>query len=385
MVAPDCYGAEQKVATRLRAQRGNREGRAKAAPEPRLDLGSVIGHPAALASIRRQLGAGSISHAYWVTGPPQVGKTTLALSLAAELLAAQGWPGGPLAHPDLWVDDRDSSIGIDRIRAHESEIDLDQGPTLQHFLSLLAYAGKAKVAVIGNAERLSLEAANSLLRLLEEPRPGTVILLCTSRPDSEHLPSTLRSRCQQLLLGPVETETIRAWLISDHGISPENAQVAAAVCLGRPGLGLEMGRDPALGRRASERLDQLLACTTQGPGGWLELSRQLAERGTDREVARGALRVWASFLRDCCCLAGGAPELIRWPDAAAGAADWASRLGLPGCSRRYDLALDALARIDEMSTPRLVLDRFLLLTFGDGSGSTRAGEPQPVSGTSDQR
>jgi len=338
-----------------------------------------------VASLRHQLSTRALSHAYWISGPPQVGKTTLALAMAAELLAGAEWPGGLLSHPDLWLEDGQGSISIDRVRAHDSDLEAEAGPTLQHFLSLSAFAGMGKVAVIGNAERLSLPAANSLLRLLEEPPPNTVIWLCTARPDSEHLPSTLRSRCQQLLLGPVETEAISQWLVGVHRFSPEVARGAAAICLGRPGLALEMAQDQELGQRTAEQLDQFLACADGGPRQWLELSRQLAERGTDKDLARGALRVWASFLRDCCCQAIGAPELSRWPDQAERATEWATRLGTAGCSRRYDLALDALARLDEMATPRLVLDRFLLLTFGEGPQGLSGGDRQPVLSAIDPR
>ena len=325
----------------------------------------VLGHRAQVSALQHQLATRGLSHAYWISGPPQVGKTTLALAVAEELLSGRDWPGGLPAHPDLWLEDGPGSIGIDRIRAHDSDLEAAQGPSLQHFLSLSAFAGAAKVAVIGNAERLSLPAANSLLRLLEEPKPNTVIWLCTARPDSEHLPSTLRSRCQQILLGPVPTDAIAEWLERVQGVGSEPARVAAAICQGRPGLALELARDPELSRRADEQLSQFVACAEQGPRGWLELSRQLAERGTDRQVASGAVRVWASFLRDCCCLATGAPQLSRWPDRSAQAARWSQRLGAEGCSRRYDLALDALSRLEEMATPRLVLDRLLLLTFGD--------------------
>ncbi|MGH7643548.1 MAG: ATP-binding protein [Candidatus Dormibacteria bacterium] len=373
------------MASRRKAPSGGGEG-APRPPSPAYEgLGNVIGHLLALASLRHQLATRRLSHAYWVSGPPQVGKTTLALSVAAELLGGAEWPGGLLSHPDLWLEDGQGSISIDRVRAHDSDLDAEEGPTLQHFLSLSAFAGTGKVAVIGNAERLSLPAANSLLRLLEEPPPNTVIWLCTARPDSEHLPSTLRSRCQQLLLGPVETEAIAGWLVGFHGFDEEAARVAAAVCLGRPGLALEMAQDKGLSQRAAGQLDSFLACREGGPRQWLELSRQLAERGTDKELARGALRVWASFLRDCCCLALGAPELSRWPDRAERAAEWAQRLGTAGCSKRYDLALDALARLAEMATPRLVLDRFLLLTFGEEPKGPSGGERQPVLSAIDQR
>jgi len=356
-----------EVSSRARAQPGDGQVRV-----PDLQLDHVIGHLPAVAALRRQLETGTLSHAYWISGPPQVGKTSLALAVAAELLQARGWPGGLLYHPDLWLEDGSASIKIERIRAGAPDADAEEGPTLQHFLSLSSFAGSGKVAVIGNADRLTLPAANSLLRLLEEPAANTVIWLCTSRPESERLPATLRSRCQQLLLGPVEPEIVRDWLVAAHSIAPEAAQVAAAICLGRPGLALAMAGDKKLRQVAVEQLEALLACGEEGPAAWLELSRQLAERGTDREVAVGAMRVWASFLRDCCSLAVGAPLVSRWPDQAEQAAAWATRFGASGCSRRYDLALDALSRFDEMSTPRLVLDRFLLLTFGD--------EPEEPSG-----
>ncbi|HEY6538212.1 MAG TPA: hypothetical protein VI138_04120 [Candidatus Dormibacteraeota bacterium] len=356
------------------------------APLPdQIGLAQVIGHLPALAELRHQVQSRTLAHAYWLTGPPQVGKTTLALAVAAELLGAADWPGGLLAHPDLWLDDGEGTLKIERIRPHESNPDDEAGPTLQHFLSLSAFAGTAKAAVIGNAERLSLAAANSLLRLLEEPPSNTVIWLCTSRPESAHLPSTLRSRCQQLLLGPVQAEAIGEWLVSVHGVSREAARVASAICLGRPGLGLALARDRQLSRRAGEHLEAFLACPAKGPRGWLELSRTLAERGTDREVARGAVQVWASFLRDCCLEAVGASQDRRWPDHAGQAREWAGRLGPEECSRRYDLALDALARLDEMATPRLVLDRLLLLTFGDDPPRDSAGESRAVLSASDQR
>lgn len=327
-----------------------------------LSLASVVGHKSQVEHLRRQLQAGSAAHAYWISGPPRVGKTTLALGLAAELLDSSGWPGGMLSHPDLWLDDGEGSLGIDRIRRGES--DTAEGPTLQHFLSLSAFSGGPKVAVIANAERLTLPASNSLLQLLEEPPAECVICLTTSRPGSEHLPSTMRSRCQEVLLGPVDPDLVSAWLERTQGAPAAAAELAAALCQGRPGLAQEMVRDTGLEERTSSVLESLTRCAERGPGSWLELSRELAERGRDREVVVFALRAWAAFLRDCCCAAVGAAALTNLPSWSEAAAAWAERLQLAGCLRRYDLAIDALARLAEGATARLVLDRFLLLTFG---------------------
>jgi hypothetical protein len=327
-----------------------------------LSLGSVVGHQAAVARLRLQLQAGSVSHAYWITGPPRVGKTTLALALAGELLRAEGWPGGLLAHPDLWLDDESGNLIVERIRGGGEE--RGEGPNLQHFLSLLAFGDRAKVAVIANAERLTPAAASSLLRLLEEPPPQSVICLTTSRPESERLPSTLRSRCQELHLGPVDAAAISGWLQSRAGCSPGAAEVAAAISQGRPGLALELVADQELEERGAAAVRRLVDCAGQGPGSWLSLSRELAERGRDREQAVFALRSWTAFLRDCCCLAVGASDRLTLPRWRREAGEWAEAMGGQGCLKRYDLALDALARLDESATARLVLDRFLMLAFG---------------------
>lgn len=347
-----------------------------------LSLSGVIGHQMQVEHLRQQLRGGSAAHAYWMAGPPRVGKTTVAKALAAELLGSSGWPGGPLSHPDLWLDDGEGSLGIDRIRLGDS--DTAEGPTLQHFLSLSAFAGGPKVAVIANAERLTLPASNSLLRLLEEPPAECVICLTTSRPGSEHLPTTMRSRCQEVLLGPVHPGLIAAWLERVHGAAAAAAELAAALCQGRPGLAAEMVGDPGLEERTSSALESLTGCADRGPGSWLELSRELAERGKERELVVFALRAWAAFLRDCCCAAAGAEALTNLPSWSEAARAWAARLQLAGCLRRYDLAVDALARVAEGATARLVLDRFLLLTFG-GEPPTPPSLGQVVSGAPPDR
>lgn len=348
-----------------------------AAPPVATCLDQVVGHEQARSQLRRQLDRGTIAHAYWISGPARVGKTTLAVALAVELLDAEGWPGGPLVHPDLWLEDGIGPLGIDRIRPGAG--DPAAGPALQHFLSLSAYAGRAKVAVVANADRLTLPAANSLLRLLEEPPASSVICLTTSRPDSEHLPNTLRSRCQELVVGPVAPASISAWLRQTTGAGEREAEVAAALSQGRPGLARDLAQDPQLGQRTDSALEGFLNCLDRAPAGWLEFSRQLAERGKDRDLALSGLRTWTAFLRDACCIAAGAEELVHLPSWRGPARLWAERFQLAGCLWRYDLAVDALARLAEGATARLVLDRLLLLVFGGPAVAPTAGERRRMS------
>ncbi|HKR98895.1 MAG TPA: AAA family ATPase, partial [Candidatus Dormibacteraeota bacterium] len=133
----------------------------------------VIGHGAVLRRLAEAAEHGRLTHALLFAGPDQVGKTTLALALATALLHSQTWPGGPAAHPDLWVEDsEDQYIHIDRLRLGGRE-----GPTLQDFLALRPYAGGRRVAVMGRSDRLTEQAADSLLKTVEEPPANSHLIL----------------------------------------------------------------------------------------------------------------------------------------------------------------------------------------------------------------
>ncbi len=318
----------------------------------------LVGHQRAVALLRRQLERDRLAHAYWITGPDQVGKTTLARALAAECLEAVDTPGGVDAHPDFWADDEPGSCRVERICGGEVG---PLGPSLQHVLSRTPYAGGRRAVLIANAERLTDEAANSLLRLLEEPPPGTVLLLTTARPQHEHLPPTLPSRCQPLGLGAVPAAAIGDWLRARPGADPRAVETAVTLADGRPGRALALAADPACAARAEASVERLLGGAGQGPDGWLDLA---AELGTDAEGAREAARSWTAFLRDVCRIAAGAPELVRWGRFRAPAATWAGAIGLEGSLARLDDLHQSQQRLAGNASPRLVLDRLLLRCFG---------------------
>lgn len=145
----------------------------------------IAGHKKQIEFLENALKRGKLSHAYVFAGPTGVGKKAIARKIAHELLGSQAD-----FIPDLLEIDGHEGIKIEQIRE------------LIYKLSLKPYSAKYKVAIIDSVEQMTIEAANALLKNLEEPKPDTIIILITS--NAERLPKTILSRCQKINFGPIE-------------------------------------------------------------------------------------------------------------------------------------------------------------------------------------
>jgi DNA polymerase III delta prime subunit len=145
---------------------------------------SIAGHKRQLEFLSNAVTTDKLAHAYTFAGPDSVGKKMVALKLAQVLLESE-----EKFHPDLLEINGDGEIKIEQIRE------------LVYKLSLKPYMGKFKVAIIDQAENLNTEAANALLKTLEEARPNTIIILVTANPN--RLPKTIISRTQKINFGLV--------------------------------------------------------------------------------------------------------------------------------------------------------------------------------------
>jgi DNA polymerase-3 subunit delta' len=216
----------------------------------------IIGHEWAIALLRQSLATDQIAHAYLLTGPPQVGKTRLALSLAKALNCEQ--PDPPCGrcpacrkidqgvHPDIGFigdDNPGGSIKIDQIRA------------LRREAVLSPYEGRYRVYILRRADRATIEAANSLLKILEEPPAHVVLTLTAVHPES--LPPTVVSRCQRLDLRAVPLGVIEASL-QERGLPAPDAQLLARLSGGRIGWAFSAGEDDAILRQRQQDLDLLI-------------------------------------------------------------------------------------------------------------------------------
>jgi DNA polymerase-3 subunit delta' len=329
-------------------------------------LDDVLGNADSVGWIRDALRAGRLGHALLLTGPDQVGKTTLLLAVAAELLPSGAWPGDLTTHPDLWLEDGAvERIGIERIRAGR------EPGSLQEFFSLRPYAGGSRAAIIARAERLTEPAANSLLKTVEEPPPGSHILLTAENP--ERLPDTIVSRCQRLSLGPVPLRAIEGWLRDRHSISEATAAVATELSAGRPGRALRLARDPAALSAELASLDHFLAAGGGGIPAALAAAAELAP-GPGAEGRRRLLlnlAVWTSFVRDVALHAAGAPEMAAWGSRSAALERWSEALPLDRSSVILDSLLQASSDAAANAHPRLLLEALFLDIFGGSPSPPR--------------
>jgi DNA polymerase-3 subunit delta' len=328
----------------------------------------IVGHGAVVRTLRRDAEAGALAHATLLSGPEGVGKTTIAEALAGDVLGGDAWPGGLQAHPDHWLEDSPMErIPIDRVRAGGGTP--EEGPSLQDFMLLLPYAGGSRVAVVGRADRLTEQAANCVLKTLEEPPPRTHIILCAAHP--ERMPATILSRCRQLALAPVPVGELAAWLRDAHAVEPGRATTAAALSAGRPGRALALATQPGSMRDDLVAVDALLRLPAAGPtprSAALIAAGSLAppSNAEGRERALAQVTAWTGFVRDAACVAGGAGELAVWEPYREAARVWAREVGTRRLTELLGRLVDTADQLAQYASPRLTYEvLFLDLLTGD--------------------
>lgn len=227
---------------------------------------------------------GAMPHALLLSGPAGLGKRAFAARLAAFLLCEQrgddacGRCRGCLlvkagSHPDR------TGVGIE-LRDDgkpRTEIVVEQIRVLSGRLSMTAQFGGFQVATIDPADLMNTAAANALLKTLEEPGAGTVMILVSDQ--SSRLPATIRSRCQRLDFALPDRSAAIAWLKSEGLNDADTALDAAA---GNPGVALELARGDGLALRAEVAKD--LAALWAGRGSCAEVANRWAKTEGERRL-----------------------------------------------------------------------------------------------------
>lgn len=197
-------------------------------------FGGVIGHAAVTALLRDELE--QPTHAYLFVGPASAGKATVARRFAAALVAPDAHGRSRVLdgnHPDVIVVEPDgrSAITVDQARRTASQASLSP-----------LEAGR-KVFLFEEAGIMNDEAANALLKTLEEPSPSTIFLLVAESEDD--LPDTVASRSRTIVFGRVSDDELEAGLVA-LDVAPERAADVTSIAGGRPGLAISLATEPAV-------------------------------------------------------------------------------------------------------------------------------------------
>ena len=301
--------AKKKTASKKGAAKSAARAAERAKPQ---NVSEIRGHAATLQLLATALGRGRLPHGLLFVGPGGVGKTRVAAFLA-KCLFCPNTSSDELAacgecescrqvdagtHPDLLVAERiagkrdltiDVFLGAKDKRGREG---------LLAAMALSPMQADRKVAIVRDADRMNVEAANALLKTLEEPPPRSVLVLVAESP--EDLLPTIRSRCQQIRFGPLADGDVAALLETMHDeLPPGEAEGIAALAGGSLDIAGQL-LDPAL----RELRDMLFQAFARPPLKTPELAKSLGDRlgkvgdaAAKREAVRWLLRFAFDFLR----------------------------------------------------------------------------------------
>jgi DNA polymerase III subunit delta' len=323
------------------------------------------------------------AHAYLLHGPAGVGKRVAALGFAAELLG-DGDRVERRAHPDLYV-----------LEPHGDQIRIDDVRELRHDLHMRPFEADRRVYLIFDAHLLNAEAADALLKDLEEPPPYAVVVLAAD--ELGPIPETVRSRCQLVPFRRLSERAVRAEAERlAPGLAPEELTAIARVAGGRldrvarlldagaarrrgellavaRAVYADPGFDPAAAAQAvtalaAERGAEARAAAEESlaardlPDREAEQYARRAERGAEREEILFALEELAAWYRDLVVVAAGAePAVVHYDRLADLTAD-ATTERMLGAERAAELVRETWRTFEEFNvTAALALEAMFVL------------------------
>ncbi len=210
----------------------------------------IYGHEKQIAILKQALAQNRVGHAYLFSGIDGAGKKILALELAKVLNCEKADEINDSCekctvclkikhhnHPDIFLIEAEGQfIRIAAIRE------------IQEQMTFRPMEGKKRIYVIDNADRMNEQAANALLKTLEEPSASNILILITAKPYT--LPSTIISRCRHMRFNPVAIDGVTKFLVERQNMEKQKALLLAGLSGGSIGQALELNKEDVIDHRA---------------------------------------------------------------------------------------------------------------------------------------
>jgi DNA polymerase-3 subunit delta' len=322
------------------------------------DHWNMLGHEWAVDMLYQHVARGETRHAYLFCGPPGLGRRTLALRLAQALNCETPIKAGipcrecrnckqieAMRHPDM---------NVVQAEAEGGTLKVDQVREVQRALSLKPFQSKYRVALFLRFQEANDNAANALLKTLEEAPSYAVLLLTADNP--EQLLPTIVSRCEVLRLRPLPVDTVEADLMR-RGVDADRARLLAHISGGRPGYARKLVDDEALLETREERLNDL---QTLLPAPRVEKFSYADKLSKDRDSMRQTIMIWLSYWRDVMLRTAQARTSLVNIDRNMEIESLAERLDLPTARRVVNDLESALEKMERNVNARLLAEVLLM-------------------------
>ena len=320
-----------------------------------LSFHSFVGNHRVVEILLRSVAQDRLPHALIFAGPEGVGKRTLGLLLARQLNCLQAASGEPCndciscrkivlgTHPDIRVVQPDGAyIKIDQVRDLIEEI------------AYQPFEARYRVVIFDGADRMRAEAANCLLKTLEEPPSRSILILVTPKPYA--LLSTIRSRARLLPFGPIPEEKISEYLAGNKDRSPEDARMAAAFSNGS--LGAALAFDAVKNREVRDQALRFVTLLLRREE-FSQASALAAAVAKDKELFQAWLEMTATLLQDI-YYAQTAPGRMSQHDILPTLAGMAETVPRPAVLAAIDAVKDLRAALQLNVNRQLALEALFL-------------------------
>jgi len=322
------------------------------------DNWNLIGHEWAVDMLKKHVVNGTTRHAYLFSGPPGLGRRTLALRFAQALNCqtpvAAGIPCGTCRDCKQIEAMQHADLTVIQAEAEGGTLKVDQIREARRTLTLKPYMAKYRVSIFLRFQEANDNSANALLKTLEEAPSYAVLILTADNP--EQLLPTIISRCEVLRLRPLQIEQIQTAL-ENRGIENNRAKLIAHISGGRFGYAMRLTENDSLLDKREERLNELL---TLLPASRVEKFAYADKLSKDKDAMRQAILFWLSYWRDVMLRTAQAETPLVNVDRNMEIEDLASRMDLTSARLVVSGLENALEKMDRNVNSRMLAEVLLL-------------------------